>query len=138
MAAGYPPLWDVVIDALPHTGYDPAAYALKPAPPTGLIGDGDVVDLGDRAFEVWHLPGHSPGQIGLFERETGILIAGDAIYDGPLICDGPGTELADYEASFARLEALPVTVVHGGHNAAFGPDRMAEIIARHRAIWAAA
>lgn len=138
MAAGYPPLWDVIIDALPHAGYDPEAYALQGAEPTGLLAEGDVVDLGDRRFEVWHLPGHSPGGIGLFERATGILISGDAIYDGPLIYDGPGTDLADYEASFKKLEALPVAIVHGGHAAAFGPARMAEIIARHRALWAAA
>ncbi len=138
MAAGYPPLWDVVIDALPHAGYDPAAYVLQGAAPTGLLTEGDVIDLGSRRFEVWHLPGHSPGGVGLFERATGILISGDAIYDGPLIHDGPGADLADYEASFVKLEALPVTIIHGGHNTAFGPERMAEIIAHHRALWAAA
>lgn len=134
--AGYPPLWDVVIDALPCAGYDPAAYALRGAPATSFVREGDVIDLGGRAWGVWHLPGHSPGGIALFERSSGILIAGDAIYDGPLIYDGPGTDLDAYEASFVKLEALPVSVVHGGHNAAFGPARMAEIIARHRTLWA--
>ena len=135
-AAGYPPLWDVVIEALPSAGYDPAAYALRGALPTGLIEEGDAIDLVGRLWEVRHLPGHSPGGIALFERASGILISGDAIYDGPLIYEGPGTDLAAYEASFAKLEALPVSVLHGGHNAAFGPARMAEIIARHRALWA--
>ena len=41
--------------------------------------------LGDRHFEVLHLPGHSPGSIGLWERRTGILFSGDALYDGPLL-----------------------------------------------------
>ena len=135
-AAGYPPLWDVIIDALPHAGYDPAAYAQRAAPATGLIVEGDLIDLGGRTFEVWHLPGHSPGGVGLFERATGILIAGDAIYDGPLICEGPGTDLADYRATLDKLESLPVSIVHGGHDAAFGPARMAEIIARYRMLWA--
>ena len=49
--------------------------------------DGDVIDLGDRAFEVVHTPGHSPGGIGLFEAKTGIFLSGDIIYDGPLIDD---------------------------------------------------
>jgi glyoxylase-like metal-dependent hydrolase (beta-lactamase superfamily II) len=44
-----------------------------------------VIDLCDRVFEVLHLPGHSPGSIGLWERQTGTLFSGDAIYDGPLL-----------------------------------------------------
>lgn len=135
-AAGYPPLWDVVIDALPSSGYDPTAYALRGAPATSFVAEGDVIDLGGRLWKVWHLPGHSPGGIGMFERSSGVLISSDAIYDGPLIYDGPGTDLDAYEASFRKLEALPVSIVHGGHNSAFGPERMAEIIAHYRALWA--
>jgi len=30
-----------------------------------------VIDLGDRAFEVLHLPGHSPGSIGLWDATSG-------------------------------------------------------------------
>jgi glyoxylase-like metal-dependent hydrolase (beta-lactamase superfamily II) len=43
-----------------------------------------VIDTGDRHFEVLHLPGHSPGSIGLWEERSGTLFSGDAIYDGPL------------------------------------------------------
>jgi hypothetical protein len=32
--------------------------------------DGDVIDLGDRAFEVLHLPGHSPGWIGPWDAAS--------------------------------------------------------------------
>ena len=32
-----------------------------------------VIDLGDRAFEVLHLPGHSPGSIGLWDATSGTL-----------------------------------------------------------------
>lgn len=137
-AAGYPPLWEVQIDALPWEGYDPAGYGLVPAPATGLLEEGDRLDLGDRVLEVRHLPGHSPGGIGLFERATGILFSGDAIYDGPLIYEGPGMDLTAYRETFRKLEALPVTIVHGGHDPSFGAARMAEIIARYRALWAMA
>jgi len=41
-----------------------------PAAPTRVLGAGDVIDLGDRAFEVLYLPGHSPGSIGLWEMAT--------------------------------------------------------------------
>ena len=70
-AAGYdvPP---ELFTAVPSEGYDPRSYAVLPAPPTRVVGEGDVIDIGDRQFEVLHLPGHSPGSIGLWEAETGL------------------------------------------------------------------
>lgn len=135
LAAGYPPIGELLIHALPFDGYDPASYRLHGAPATGLLNDGDIVDLGNHRYRVLHLPGHSPGGIGLFEAETGILFGADAIYDGPLIYDGPGMSIAQYRQTFDRLKSLPVTIVHGGHDPSFGRDRMLEIIARYEAIW---
>ncbi len=133
--AGYPPIGEMLIEALPYAGYDPETYRLQGAPATGLLDEGDTVDLGDHLYEVWHLPGHSPGGIGLFERETGILFAADAIYDGPLIYDGPEMSVFAYRDTFAKLLALPVTLVHGGHDPSFGRDRMHEIIETYLARW---
>lgn len=133
--AGYPDLEGLMIDALPHAGYDPGAYALTPAPATRLIEAGDTIDLGGIVFEVVHLPGHSPGGIGLFDRAERALFAGDAIYDGPLIWQGAGMSVSDYRATFDTLEALPVETIHGGHDPCFGRARMLEIIAEYRRIW---
>jgi glyoxylase-like metal-dependent hydrolase (beta-lactamase superfamily II) len=133
--AGYPPLDEVLIDALPYAGYDPRTYVLRGAPATGLLDEGDTVDLGDHVYEIIHLPGHSPGGIGLYERATGVLFAGDAIYDGPLIYDGPGMSVPDYLDTFAKLRALDITLVHGGHDPSFGPDRLTAIMAQYEAIW---
>ncbi|MBR2573176.1 MAG: MBL fold metallo-hydrolase [Loktanella sp.] len=133
--AGYPPLDEVLIDALPYAGYDPRSYVLRGAPATGLLDEGDTVDLGDHVYEIIHLPGHSPGGIGLYERATGVLFAGDAIYDGPLIYDGPGMSVPDYLDTFAKLRALDITLVHGGHDPSFGPDRLTAIMAKYEAIW---
>ena len=47
--------------------------------------EGDVIDLGNKAYQVLHLPGHSPGSIGLFDVKSKILFSGDAIYDGELL-----------------------------------------------------
>jgi glyoxylase-like metal-dependent hydrolase (beta-lactamase superfamily II) len=109
---------------LPPGRYRSADYQVTPAPATRLLDGGDVVDLGDRHFEVIHLPGHSPGGIGLWEAATGILFSGDTIYDGPLIDD----VVDDYISSMQRLRALPVRVVHGGHFASFGHERFVELI----------
>lgn len=135
VAAGYPPLWEHLIDAVPHEGYDIDAYALRGAPATGLVRDGDVIDLGDWRAEVLHLPGHSPGQVGLWHAETGTLFGADAIYDGPLIFDGPGMSIDDYAATLKRIAALPVQRVHGGHDPSFGADRLQQIVRHYLDLW---
>jgi glyoxylase-like metal-dependent hydrolase (beta-lactamase superfamily II) len=93
-----------------------------------VVDEGDVIDLGNRHFEVLHLPGHSPGSIGLWEASTGTLFSGDSIYDGPLIDQFPGSSIADYVRTMRRLRALPVTVVHGGHEPSFGRERLVSLV----------
>jgi glyoxylase-like metal-dependent hydrolase (beta-lactamase superfamily II) len=97
------------------------------APPMRLLADGDVVDLGDRAFEVLHLPGHSPGSIGLWEASSGVLFSGDALYDGPLLDELDGSDIDAYCATMRRLRDLPVNVVHAGHEPSFGRGRLIEL-----------
>lgn len=118
---------DLLIDAVPVGGLDAATFDRPAAPPTRVLDEGDVVDLGDRCFEVLHLPGHSPGSIGLWEQATGVLFSGDAVYDGPLLDEMKGCDIADYVATMRRLRALPVVVVHGGHEPSFGRDRLIEL-----------
>lgn len=116
-----------LLDALPHEHFDAAAHVMQPTAATHVLHEGDVLDIGDRAFEVLHLPGHSPGGIALWEARTGTLFSGDVIYDGPLLDDIPGANVADYLQSMRRLRALPVEVVHGGHDPSFGRARLLEI-----------
>jgi glyoxylase-like metal-dependent hydrolase (beta-lactamase superfamily II) len=125
-AAGYD-IPELLVDAVPPGRTAGAAVTVAPAPATRVLDDGDVVDLGDRAFEVLHLPGHSPGSIGLWDAASGVLFSGDAVYDGPLLDELDGSDPAAYVATMARLRELPVTVVHGGHEASFGRERLVEI-----------
>jgi glyoxylase-like metal-dependent hydrolase (beta-lactamase superfamily II) len=133
--AGYPPLWPLLIDAVPNAHYDIDSYQLKGAPHTGLIAQGDVIDLGDWQAEVLHLPGHSEGQVGLFDHAYGTLFGADAIYDGPLIYEGPGMSVVAYAQTLRRIAALPVTTVHGGHDPSFGKARLDEIIETYLTRW---
>jgi glyoxylase-like metal-dependent hydrolase (beta-lactamase superfamily II) len=87
-----------------------------------------VIDLGNRHFEVLHLPGHSPGSIGLWEAATGTLFSGDAVYDGPLLDALPHSDRAAYARTMERLLALPVNVVHAGHDPSFGRERLKELV----------
>jgi glyoxylase-like metal-dependent hydrolase (beta-lactamase superfamily II) len=116
-----------MFDRLP-SGWKTESYRVAPAPAERLLEDGDVIDLGDRSFEVVHTPGHSPGGIGLFERKTGLFLSGDVIYDGPLIDDAYHSNRSDYEATFERIRSLAVNVVHGGHFPSFGPTRYRQLI----------
>ena len=124
--AGYD-LPDLLVDAMPTGAPITTAVEIAPAPATVVLDDGDVIDLGDRAFEVLHLPGHSPGSIGLWDPASGVLFSGDAVYDGPLLDELDGSDIDQYCATMARLRRLPVTVVHGGHEPSFGRQRLVEI-----------
>lgn len=125
-AAGYevPP---ELFTALPAADYDPQTYCVAPAPATRIVAEGDVIDLGQRRFEVLHLPGHSPGSIGLWEAASGVLFSGDAVYDGPLLDALPGSDVSAYVATMKRLRELPVNVVHAGHDPSFGRARLREL-----------
>ncbi len=118
---------DEMFDGLPE-GWAAGRYRIKSAPATRILKDGEVIDLGDRAFEVVHTPGHSPGGIALWERKTGTLLSGDIIYDGPLIDDCYHSDLGDYETSLRRLAKLPAETVHGGHFPSFARRRLGEVI----------
>jgi glyoxylase-like metal-dependent hydrolase (beta-lactamase superfamily II) len=115
------------ITALPHTDFDLRAFSCPAAPPTRVVEEGDVIDLGNRVFEVLHLPGHSPGSIGLWEAATGIFFSGDAIYDGPLLDELPGSDIPTYMRTMRRLVELPARVVHAGHDPSFDGQRLREL-----------
>ncbi|MEM4780981.1 MAG: MBL fold metallo-hydrolase [Halalkalicoccus sp.] len=57
-------------------------YYAEPKPvPEGRIvelSDGDTIDLGDRALEVHHAPGHAPHQVIYHDPDAGAVATGDA------------------------------------------------------------
>jgi glyoxylase-like metal-dependent hydrolase (beta-lactamase superfamily II) len=114
------------VDALP-VGHALDGFRQNPVPHARHVVEGDVLDLGDRAFEVIELPGHSPGSIGLWDSRTGTLFSGDAIYDGPLLDELPESSIDDYCETMERLMRLPVEVVHAGHDPSFGRARLHEM-----------
>jgi glyoxylase-like metal-dependent hydrolase (beta-lactamase superfamily II) len=86
-----------------------------------------VVDLGDRSFEVLHVPGHTVGSICLWEAATGVVLTGDTLYvDDRLGFDDP----ADGAVSLQRLRSLPVGRALGGHGSTFDGERFLAVIDR--------
>lgn len=119
---------DGIFTALPPAPYRSSEYAVAAAPATRILADGDLLDLGDRRFEVIHAPGHSPGGILLWEEATQILFSGDTVYDGPLVDDAYHSDVASYLATMKRIQDLPVRVVHGGHFPSFDGRRYRSLI----------
>jgi glyoxylase-like metal-dependent hydrolase (beta-lactamase superfamily II) len=113
-----------MLTALPTADYDMRSFTIRPARVTRIVDEGDIIDLGDRAFEVLHLPGHSPGSIGLWEARTEILFSGDAVYDGPLVDNLHHSNVADYARTMLRLRELPARIIHAGHEPSFGRERL--------------
>lgn len=64
--------------------FDPAAYCIPPYAITHWLQNGDVIDLGDREFEVIRTPGHSSDGTCLLDREHRLLLVGDVWYNGQL------------------------------------------------------
>ena len=90
---------------------------IPPSSATGFLNEGDVIDLGDRHLEVWHVPGHSPGGLVFIDRANGILFSTDLAYQGNLYAYR-GPELPIYRASLDRLADLApsLRVVFPSHN----------------------
>jgi glyoxylase-like metal-dependent hydrolase (beta-lactamase superfamily II) len=117
-----------LLTALPYARFEMQKFTITPAPLTGYLDEGDVLDLGDRALQVFHLPGHAPGSIALFEKKTHTLFSGDVIYDGGLIDNAWHSDPVVYEHSLRRLREIPIETVHAGHDESFGRSRFVELI----------
>lgn len=120
---------DEPVARLPGPSWRLETFALKKAPLTSFLDEGSEVSLGDFRFEVLHLPGHSPGSIGLWDARRRLLISGDAIYSGTLVDDLPGSNIEDYLQTMERLAGLDVDVVYPGHNEPISGDAMRTIAA---------
>jgi glyoxylase-like metal-dependent hydrolase (beta-lactamase superfamily II) len=100
---------------LPTPNYDFSNYAIKPAPPTGLLYDGDEIDLGGRILQILHVPGHSPGLIAVYDPEIGALFSSDALYQGKMFFDLKGSDKVAARQSIRRLINLGARILYPGH-----------------------
>jgi glyoxylase-like metal-dependent hydrolase (beta-lactamase superfamily II) len=108
------------------------------AAPTGLLDEGDALDLGDETFRVLVLPGHADGHIALMGERTGRMFGGDVILDEitPNVGRWEDTlpdPLGRYLRSLERLADLRPAVVYPGHRRLIEdtPRRAAEIRLHH-------
>ncbi len=125
-AYGFVPESD--FDAIPYQGFSASDYEVSACPHAQALEHGDIIDLGDRAFEVMHLPGHSSGSIGLYDARRQQFFSGDVVYDGELLDALEDSVVDDYLVTMERLLKLKADEVRPGHYRSFGRRRMKELV----------
>lgn len=93
--------------------FHPRIYAFTK---TGVITDtltnGQILQMGDREFEVIHFPIHSHDSVCLYNKEDRVLFSGDNILD--LKTPG-GTYPYKYVTLLDKLASLAIDIVYPGH-----------------------
>jgi glyoxylase-like metal-dependent hydrolase (beta-lactamase superfamily II) len=98
-----------------------ATYGLtleQPPAADATVAEGEQLAVGTLAFDVLHLPGHSPGHVAFVGG--GVAFAGDCLFAGSVgRTDLPLSDPRQLATSLGRLTALPPeTVVYPGHGPA--------------------
>ncbi|MFJ7887776.1 MBL fold metallo-hydrolase [Lysinibacillus xylanilyticus] len=98
--------------------FNPDTYKPFQGNPTGLLNDGDEIEIGNRKLTIYHTPGHSPGHISILDNSKGYLFTGDLLYGGtPVYAFFPTTNPVDLAQSLKKISNIPnVTKIYGGHN----------------------
>ncbi len=123
---------DAMFDFNPSIEYAPGTDQIT----YNSVRDSDEIDVGVYHFLCISTPGHSPGEMCLWEESSRILILGDHIlFDiTPNITAWPDVEdsLGDYLESLHRVEDLDVRLALPGHReiGEFRP-RIAELYRHH-------
>ena len=105
--------------------------AHKPCPVDASIGAGDEVG----GLQVLHIPGHTPGHLGFYAPDKGVLIAGDAISTWPSFDAGWESftlNEAQHRMSIRTLASLEPRVLGVGHGDPIRKDAADRI---HTLIW---
>jgi glyoxylase-like metal-dependent hydrolase (beta-lactamase superfamily II) len=99
-----------------------------------LVGDGDVLDLGGIHLETVYTPGHSPGSICVYMRESKILFTGDHILGiGTTVVDAPDGDMTQYIDSLKKLLKYDIRMICPGHGPPIHePERKIKELVEHR------
>jgi glyoxylase-like metal-dependent hydrolase (beta-lactamase superfamily II) len=86
--------------------------------PDGYLSEGDRVSFGTTVLEVIFLPGHAPGHIGFYHKESHSLLSGDVLFEQSIgRTDLPGGDFNTLIRSIhEKIFTLPdEVVVYPGH-----------------------
>lgn len=109
------------INSMTQTGNMYGVPCEQSPSPKAYINEGDIISLGEYAFECIFTPGHSPGSISFYNASNKLLISGDVLFLGSIgRADLP---MGDHETLLKsvreKLFVLPDDVkVYSGHGPA--------------------
>lgn len=87
-----------------------------------FVQEGDVFDLGGLTVEVFEIPGHTRGSIGLYCREKCVLFSGDTMMKNHILVYAQSLDTSaapqDYIRALSKLEKLDVKTVWPAHGEA--------------------
>ncbi len=106
---------DVLTEATSATGYIGQADLPEVDAQLSVLGDGDEVF----GLQIVGTPGHTPGHLAVFDEDTGVLVAGDALNNNDGLA-GSSPEFTEDQAAaeasvlkLARLAPRTILVGHG-------------------------
>jgi len=91
------------------------------APVSERYQDGDQIELGDFSLEVVHAPGHTAGNISLYDRAHGALLHGESVMGAPMVTDQGlrstpfGADPNAYRRALTKLAALDFACFLSSH-----------------------
>jgi len=71
-----------LLDELPQSGLKYGILDARPVTPDRWLAEGDELKLGDLAFQVLHVPGHTPGSLVYFNEANRFALVGDTLFKG--------------------------------------------------------
>jgi glyoxylase-like metal-dependent hydrolase (beta-lactamase superfamily II) len=86
--------------------------------PDDYLSEGDVVSFGNTSLAVIFLPGHSPGHVGFYHKESQAMLSGDVLFEQSIgRTDLPGGDFNTLINSIhTKIFVLPdQVVVYPGH-----------------------
>lgn len=111
-----------VLDAVPQICKMYGMPYPKPSPnPVHFLQPGQTITFGHSVLDILFTPGHSPASVSFFSKDSGILIAGDVLFNGSIgRTDLPGGSLDVLMESIRReyVHLGDEVVVYPGHGPA--------------------
>jgi glyoxylase-like metal-dependent hydrolase (beta-lactamase superfamily II) len=89
-------------------------FGMRNASSDRWLAEGDRLEIGGEAFEIFHCPGHSPGSLVYFNRTNRFALVGDVLFQGSI-----GRTDLPYGDHDALISAIKTKLLPLGDDIAF-------------------